>query len=155
MFNNCETITDTIKQKVQSTLNNLSKIYDFDITKVNFEIEKTKNPKFGDYATNVAMSLGLDREKTLIVANEIADKLSHDSMFEQIDVINPGFINFKINLEYNTKILHEIFTQKDDFGKFHAKKLFYDIEFISANPTGLLHIGHARNAALGDSMARI
>ncbi|GHU26999.1 hypothetical protein FACS1894152_2810 [Bacilli bacterium] len=60
-----------------------------------------------------------------------------------------------IKHSYKVKVIDEILKGADNYGNFKSKKLFYNIEFISANPTGLLHIGHARNGAIGDSLARI
>ncbi|MDE7434053.1 MAG: hypothetical protein K2M43_02965 [Mycoplasmoidaceae bacterium] len=57
--------------------------------------------------------------------------------------------------EIRKQVIKEAIKLKDNFGQCKPKKLFYNIEFVSANPTGLLHIGHARNAAIGDTLARV
>jgi arginyl-tRNA synthetase len=84
----------------------------------------------------------------------VADALPK-KIFSKVEVVKPGLINMTLAHKYKTKIIDEILKEADKYGNFKNKKLFYNIEFISANPTGLLHIGHARNGAIGDSLARI
>jgi arginyl-tRNA synthetase len=118
------------------------------------EVDRTRNPKFGDYSSNVAMSFNLNTEETLEIANLIAKSLP-ETIFKNVTVVKPGFVNMTMNHEFSTQIIKEICHAKDAYGKFKPKKTFYNIEFVSANPTGLLHIGHARNAAIGDSLVRV
>lgn len=117
-------------------------------------VDKTKNSKFGDFTTNVVMSLQLGDIKKIDFAKELSEKMKC-SAFSRIDVAGPGFINFFLNDKIKSKLLKAINSKKDKYGSHKKSKLFYNIEFVSANPTGLLHIGHARNAAYGDSLARI
>ena len=91
------------------------------------------------------------------IANKLASKLKEKTpIFSQIDVVNPGFINFWISPQYYIENLKKILELKDEYGKIDlgkGKKVL--IEFVSANPTGPLHIGHGRGAAYGDSLARV
>ena len=90
-------------------------------------------------------------------ANEIASILflGNKKYFSEVKVIKPGFINFKLTNFLLQQVLIDIINEIDNFGIAKKTKLNYEIEFVSANPTGLLHIGHARNAAIGDTLARI
>ncbi len=129
-----------------------------EIEDINFEVEKPKKEVYGDYATNVALVLkGKLGISPLEIAEKIADKLSQrKEIFSQIDVVKPGFINFWITSEYYTENLKKILELGERYGESDlgkGKKVL--IEFVSANPTGPLHIGHGRGAAYGDSLARI
>jgi arginyl-tRNA synthetase len=101
--------------------------------------------------------LGLPTEKAMEYANEIASILflGNKKYFSEVKVIKPGFINFKLTNFLLQQVLIDIINEIDNFGIAKKTKLNYEIEFVSANPTGLLHIGHARNAAIGDTLARI
>lgn len=158
MFNkSSETIIQVIKQELFKSIANQDELVSSisaDIQKINIQVDKTKDPKFGDYASNVMMLLGLERDDCVRWAKIVGDALSK-KIFAKVDVVNPGFINMTIKHSYKVKVIDEILKGADNYGNFKSKKLFYNIEFISANPTGLLHIGHARNGAIGDSLARI
>lgn len=123
---------------------------------VNVTVEKTKNAKFGDFTTNVALSIGLKKERVLVFADEIAKKLKkNNKLFKEVNVIQPGFINLRLSSNLMTNILKDVLKLNHKYGfKSHNGKT-YQIEFVSANPTGLLHIGHARNAAIGDTLGNI
>jgi arginyl-tRNA synthetase len=157
MYSRGETIIHLIKDELKIAINKQSSLINdsgVNVDDINIQVEQTKNPKFGDYATNTIMSLGLPRDKTMELAQAVADALPK-KYFSSTQVVNPGFINMVINPSFNNKIIDEILDVQDLYGQFASKKTFYNIEFVSANPTGLLHIGHARNAAIGDSLARI
>lgn len=126
--------------------------FDFDENKIN--VEKTKNIKFGDFSSNVALMLSNDKNNSKLIAKNIVDKIDK-SIFEKVEVINPGFINFYLKQDVLVDVIRRILKEKDKFGTFAKKNIKYNIEFVSANPTGLLHLGHARNAAFGDTLARI
>lgn len=118
-------------------------------------IEKTKNPKFGDFTTNVALSIGLKKERAFLFASEIAKRLQNNKYFKTVNAVQPGFINLRISPLLMRRVIGEVLKKKDKFGKSKRNKQTWQIEFVSANPTGLLHIGHARNAAIGDTLANI
>jgi len=150
-------ITSIIKNELVEAINKFldaNKEYSFEINKEDISVDKTRNSKFGDFTTNYIMSLNVESKKKRDLASQIA-KLISNKYFDKIEVAGPGFINFFINKESQLKLLNTIVSQNDDFGKFEKKDKWYNIEFVSANPTGLLHIGHARNGAYGDSLARI
>ncbi|WP_338976069.1 MULTISPECIES: arginine--tRNA ligase [unclassified Spiroplasma] len=129
--------------------------YEIELNQVIIEINK--NNDLGDYSTSIAMILAKKyKQKPLDIA-EIIVKNIHQKhpLIKKIDYITPGFINININVEVFSLLLMKIINEKSLYGQSNKKNITYNIEFISANPTGLLHLGHARNAAIGDSLANI
>ncbi len=112
----------------------------------------------GDYSTNAAMMLARAlKRKPIEIANEIVSHLQYDkSKIEKIEIAGPGFINFYFSKNFVTKIVAEIHSQGKNFGKsskFAGKRA--NVEFVSANPTGPLTVGHGRNAVVGDTIANM
>ena len=121
------------------------------------QLSPPNNPDFGDLSTNLALSLRKDlKENPIEIGNAIIDKLSLDNeLIEEVTISKPGFINFKISNKYYNKILNEIL-ENDKYGKSESgARKTANVEFVSANPTGPLTIGHGRNAVLGDCIANI
>jgi arginyl-tRNA synthetase len=112
----------------------------------------------GDYSTNIAMLLSKKlKKKPTDIAAEIITNLDNDKdVIEKIEIAGPGFINFYFVPTFNTQIIKEVLTKKNDFGKSkkHAGKKAM-VEFVSANPTGPLTVGHGRNAVVGDTVANM
>uniref|UniRef100_A0A7V5XG86 Arginine--tRNA ligase n=1 Tax=Thermodesulfobacterium geofontis TaxID=1295609 RepID=A0A7V5XG86_9BACT len=147
-----------IKRKIKELIEGAIKELFGEIGGLVFEIERPKKEIYGDYATNVALVLKNKLNLSpMEIANKLASKLREKTfIFSQIDIVNPGFINFWIAFEYYVENLKKILELKDEYGKIDlgkGKKVL--IEFVSANPTGPLHIGHGRGAAYGDSLARL
>ena len=121
-------------------------------------IEKPAHEGHGDFATNIAMSMARSEKKA---PKAIADILvrhlsSQDGIFDRIEVAGPGFINFHINNSFWQNTLKTIAAAGDAYGTSRVgagKKV--QVEFVSANPTGPLHIGHGRGAATGDAVASV
>ncbi len=112
----------------------------------------------GDYSTNIAMILAKQlKRKPIEVANEIISNLEYDkSKIEKIEIAGPGFINFYFSKQHVTEIISQILNEGGNFGKsakHKGKKA--NVEFISANPTGPLTVGHGRNAVVGDTVANM
>lgn len=146
-------IISEIKKVLVDTL----KLTDYQVKKDNItvEINHQKN-NFGDYATTIALQLAKKyHKKPLEIANEIVSKIAKNNLIEKIDILGPGFINFYINITSFYQVLFDIVEQNEKYGKLESNNLKYNIEFVSANPTGLLHLGHARNAAIGSTLANI
>lgn len=117
-----------------------------------------KDPAFGDYSTNVAMRLAKSLKKSpLMIANDIISKIDiTKNHLEKVEVAGAGFINFYIDLNYLSQIIFDINLKDDKYGNInYGENKRINIEYVSANPTGYLHIGHCRGAAYGDSLARI
>jgi len=123
-----------------------------------YVIEIPNNPAHGHFATNLPMTLASSqRRRPIDIATAIVDNLrDEEGLLESTDIAGPGFINFKIRAEEWCGILSDIVRAKEDYGRNHAgdgEKVL--VEFVSANPTGPLHLGHGRGAALGDTLCRI
>jgi arginyl-tRNA synthetase len=123
-----------------------------------FNIETPKMQNHGDYATNVAMLLAPQEKKPpREIAQQIIKHLpSSDSRIEKVEVAGPGFINFFISQSCWLSAFRDISLQGSSYGQSQlgtGKKI--NIEYVSANPTGPLHIGHGRGAAVGDALANI
>ncbi len=117
-----------------------------------------KKKEFGDLATNVAMLLASEAGKPSREIAEIIKKGTEDTrkVIEHIEIAGPGFINIFISKECWYDLLKNVVVEGDDYGRSDiGKKEKVQVEFVSANPTGPLHIGHGRGAAIGDSIANI
>ncbi len=126
----------------------------FDIPPV--EVTPTK-PRFGDYSTNVAMQLArLARMAPLRIAEAIQQHMPPTEMLDEVNVVPPGFINLRLNPVWIARQVAEIEARGRDWSRstVGAGKSV-QVEFVSANPTGPLHFGGARNAVLGDTLARV
>ncbi|HOJ44493.1 MAG TPA: arginine--tRNA ligase [Bacilli bacterium] len=119
-------------------------------------IEQSKDAAHGDFATNVAMQLNRTlRKNPRHIAAEIVAHIDQ-SRFERIEVAGPGFINFFMKAESLAGIIAKIINQGESYGSsLVGQGISVNVEFVSANPTGALHLGHARGAALGDVIARL
>ncbi len=121
-------------------------------------LERPKEEKFGDFATNLAMQLARHlRKNPRQIAEEIKDFIPLDSRFiSKIEIAGPGFINFFASSENLYTQLAQILQLKEEYGKgSQGRGKTAQIEFVSANPTGPLTIGHGRGAVLGDTIARL
>jgi arginyl-tRNA synthetase len=121
-------------------------------------LQRPKDPKFGDYASNIAMQLAKTlKKKPKTIAEELLAFIHYDSQYiEKAEIAGPGFINFYGSSSNLYKVIGAIFSQKNDYGKSDiAQGKSAQIEFVSANPTGPLTIGHGRGAVLGDTIARL
>ena len=120
------------------------------------KIEVPREEEHGDYATNIAMVLaGQAKMAPRKIAEVIAEELELD-IIEKIVVAGPGFINFYLNNNYLYQVIENIAKNKEDYGSAdlgQGQKI--QIEFVSANPTGPLHVGHSRGAVVGDVLANI
>ncbi|MEO2083523.1 MAG: arginine--tRNA ligase, partial [Desulfurobacteriaceae bacterium] len=117
--------------------------------------EKPKRKEFGDLATNVAFLLARDLGKSpKQIAEELANKLRSFKEFEKVEVAGGGFINFTFSQELYTQLLREV-VETDFFISNIGKGERVLLEYVSANPTGPLHVGHGRGAVVGDVLHRI
>ncbi len=120
-------------------------------------LEAPKNPEHGDFAVNIAMKMAQTEGKPpRKIAETIIKKITGHPIIEKAEIAGPGFINFFMSNEYWLKTLSEIETLGEDYGKCNVGKgQKVLLEYVSANPTGPLHIGHGRGAALGDALSRV
>ncbi|MFZ7819274.1 arginine--tRNA ligase [Staphylococcus haemolyticus] len=122
------------------------------------KVEIPKDTKNGDYSTNIAMVLTkIAKRNPREIAQATVDNLdTSKANVKQVDIAGPGFINFYLDNQYLTAVIPEAINKGDKFGcAEESKNTNILLEYVSANPTGDLHIGHARNAAVGDSLANI
>ncbi len=146
-----------MNKKIQDLIEQSLQILSY--PEVKFNVEKTKSIKFGDYSSNVALMLKKIKPwgelKTPIqIAEEIASNIN-PKMFSKIEVVPPGFINFYLNDVITKELFDCIHSQKEKYPIFEKVDQVYNVEYVSANPTGYLHIGHARNAVFGDVLAKL
>ena len=121
-------------------------------------LERPRNPEHGDFATNVAMTLARPLKKApRQIAEELVQRIDLSGAgLRSAEVAGPGFINFRLADEYLTDGLRSILAGDAQFGRSSAGEgQPVVVEFVSANPTGPLHIGHGRQAALGDSISEL
>ncbi len=122
-----------------------------------YVIEVPNNPDHGHYATNLPLTLASSQgRRPLDIAKVIVEHLKDDEgLLEKAETAGPGFINFRIRPEAWHNVLSNIVALKENYGRNmvgNAQKVL--VEFVSANPTGPLHLGHGRGAALGDTLCR-
>ena len=121
------------------------------------EIEIPKEEAFGDASTPLAMGLSrLLKKSPKKIAEDITKSIENKNLFKKIDIAGPGFINFTFTDEYLQSSLRKLLLSeksflREDIGK--GKRVL--VEFVSANPTGPLHIGHAKGAAVGNSLCNL
>lgn len=123
-----------------------------------FNIEKPANKDNGDYSTNVAMAGARAFKKApKMIAEAIAKCIELDgTVFEKVEIAGPGFMNFFLSQKFYSDILKDVFACGENYGKSDygkGKKIL--VEFVSANPTGPMHIGNARGGAIGDCLASV
>ena len=144
-------IADILKINIQNAFKKLG----HEINLNDIVIEHSRDANHGDYATNAAMKFSrLFSKSPRDVANLLINELDMEKI-EKVEIAGPGFINFFIKNDSLQSIIKTIIDKGDDYGRLEKKNFKINVEFVSANPTGLLHVGTARGAAYGDSLCRI
>lgn len=152
-------LMQTIREEIYFSIEKLGYLDDNIIpSKEAIVLEIPKDKNFGDYATNIAMRLArVARKAPLVIANEIVENLDLNKMHtSNISVAAPGFINITIDLTYLSNIINKVILEQSNYGNLtigNGENIC--LEYVSANPTGYLHIGHGRGAAYGASLANI
>ena len=136
----------------------VKEVYDLEPAEGQLIIETPQDTKLGDYSTSIAMKLSRTlRRNPMEIAEPLTAKLAELlPECESITVARPGFINFKLKQSALAAVINDVIAAGDDYGKNESgkgKRLL--LEWVSANPTGDLHCGHARNAAWGDCICRL
>ena len=148
-----------IEEKIIETISKVLKDrFAFSADEGMIMLEIPKDNKNGDYSTNIAMRLTKQlQKKPQEIAGIIREALMQElNIIDKIEIAGPGFINFWLKKESMANIINTIIDMKDEYGSSNTGKgKKYLEEYVSANPTGPLHCGHARGAAWGDSVARI
>lgn len=123
-----------------------------------FVLEVPKDKTHGDLATNAAMQLTkIAKKNPRAIAEAIIENLDMKAAsIESAEIAGPGFINFHMNKSYLYGVIHEVMQEKENYGRVEdGKGQSVEVEFVSANPTGNLHLGHARGAAVGDALCNL
>lgn len=144
-------IEQNLKDKIVAAASKLGVV----LTSNDVIIEKSKAAEHGDYASNVALkNAGKAGKNPRQFASELIEAIDKDGI-SKIEIAGPGFINFFMNNDAMNAIVKKIIAEGDNYGRGEKKNFKINVEFVSANPTGDLHLGHARCAAVGDSICRI
>src|SRR5579864_75976 len=120
-------------------------------------VEPPRDPSHGDMATNAAMVLAKDAgKKPRELAEKIAEKLRADDLITKVDVAGPGFINLSLKPRVWGEELRVVLAAGKDYGKSNiGRGEKVNVEYVSANPTGPMHVGHGRGAVFGDALANL
>ena len=152
-------IVEQIQQKVKTALHDAvveAKLTEETLPDIILETPRSKEN--GDYATNIAMQLTkLAKQPPRAIAEAIVEKLDKESAsIEKVEIAGPGFINITLNKDYLQEVVHTVLNEGEEYGRSTAgNKEKIQVEFVSANPTGDLHLGHARGASVGDSLCNV
>lgn len=149
---------DTLAQHIRAALAQLPDLpSEFDPEAVAVEFQTPNNPEHGDLATNVALQLAKPlRRAPRQVAEAVAAALGSVEGVAEVDVAGPGFINVRLAKDYVTDALAELLGQGERYGRVaDGEGKTAIVEYVSANPTGPLTVGHGRNAVLGDTVANL
>ena len=151
---------DQIKDTIEKAINTCIEkgIFQLNYVVPPIMIEKPKEKAHGDFATNIAMELTRKLKKNpREIAQNIVDNIDlTNTLIEKVEVAGPGFINFFFKKEWLYKVVDVILSEGDGYGRVdigNGKKVM--VEFVSANPTGPMHMGNARGGALGDCLANL
>ena len=144
-----QTITELILQAVAPLVN--------DTSSLNIILERPKSADHGDFATNIAMQLAKPlKQNPRAIAQQIIDGLPANQVVSKVEIAGAGFINFFLSAGSKQAIVGEILQQGAAFGRNPSGlQQAVQVEFVSANPTGPLHVGHGRGAAVGDCLCRL
>ncbi len=142
---------ERIQERVQDALRAMG------VDDAEARFERPRDPSHGDWATNVAMTLaGRLRRPPRQIAEELAGRISTGEGIAAVEVAGPGFLNFRLGAQAMTSVIDDIIKAGSEFGRSTSGASEpVMVEFVSANPTGLLHLGHGRQAALGDAISSL
>ncbi|ALC82766.1 MULTISPECIES: arginine--tRNA ligase [Bacillus] len=148
-----EKIKNQLKEEIKAAVLNAGLADEAEIPEVVLETPKDKS--HGDYSTNMAMQLArIAKKAPRQIADEVVSSFDKEkASIEKIEIAGPGFINFHMNNHYLTELIPAVLEAGEAYGESNVGKgEKVQVEFVSANPTGDLHLGHARGAAVGDSL---
>jgi arginyl-tRNA synthetase len=148
---------DTVAALLSEALQTIITSRGADITPPVIQVERTRDPTHGDLASNIALATAkLLQMPPRELAQALCDALPDNTEIAKTEIAGPGFINFFLSKDSQGDVLREVLRRGATFGHSDAGAgRRVQVEFVSANPTGPLHVGHGRGAAVGDSLARI
>lgn len=142
-------IKDNLKKLIAESLDN-----EISVEEIIIEVPADKNN--GDFSSNVAMKSCKKLNKKPLEIAEIVKNNIKDELIEKIEIAGPGFINFFVNKNYLLENIKKVLGEKENYGKSNiGGSKTVDLEFVSVNPTGVMHLGHTRGACFGDSLGNI
>jgi arginyl-tRNA synthetase len=145
-------LSDLLAEALSGALGDLG----VEAAEVPIELSRPRQKEFGDFSTNVALVLGARTDVApRRLAERIVARLPSTGLIVKAEVAGPGFINLHVSEGWLRDVLREVAERGEDYGRAEPHGRSVQVEFVSANPTGPLHVGHARNAALGDALARL
>ena len=120
-------------------------------------VEKPRNKSFGNWSSNIAMILAKQlKENPMDIAKKISENIEKNDDIKSINIAKPGFINFDLSEKFRSNLLNQILDEKKSYGSnSQGKGEKIQLEFVSVNPTGPVHVGHARGAIVGSCIANI
>ena len=148
----------SIDMQLKSVIQQAVKVaFDLDLEVNQIVIETPKNKNHGDFSSNVAMQLTRQlHQNPRMIAEKIIESFSkEDANVSKVEIAGPGFLNFTLGTDSFSKVVSDVLAKKEAYGQQPANGVKVNLEYVSANPTGSLHLGHARGAAWGDSCSRI
>ncbi len=148
-----DALQQLISQAIQSLIDNGSLAVDMPVIK----IDRTRDKSHGDFAANVAMMLAKPaRKNPREIATQIIEALPDSDFVDKVEIAGPGFINFYVSSDTIQNVVNTVIEQNNQYGcsDIGAGQLV-QVEFVSANPTGPLHVGHGRGAAYGATLANL
>jgi arginyl-tRNA synthetase len=146
-----------LKQHIIELLTKAAAKIGADLSQVEIILDRPKSADHGDFATNLAMLLAKSlRQNPRAIAEQIKQNLPASDYINKVEIAGAGFINFFVNANAKQSVVKDIFAAGDKFGhNTNGKGEKVQVEFVSANPTGPLHVGHGRGAAVGDCLCRL
>jgi len=150
--------SEVLRELIKNAVLELAEEKGIEIQKdIEVEVERPKREEHGDWATNIALQCAkVFGEKPRDLALGIVSKLGANPYIEKAEVAGPGFINFTLSSKWIGELLSDAIKKGSDYGRLDlGKGRKVQVEFVSANPTGPLHVGHGRGAAVGDVCANI
>lgn len=148
---------DTVAALLSEALQSIITAQGADVTAPTVQVERTRDAAHGDLASNIALATAkLLKMPPRELAQALCAALPENSVIDRTDIAGPGFINVFLSKDSQAAALQEVLKKGDKYGHGDlgaGRKV--QVEFVSANPTGPLHVGHGRGAAVGDSLARI
>lgn len=146
-----------LEQKIRGAIGELqesSELSPFEMPEI--RVERPKDAQFGEYTTNIALVLAKPTKKSPLVLAELLKTKLNLNEFEKVEVVAPGYINFYFSQRTFISLLQEVLEKREHFGASDiGKGVKVNNEFISANPTGPLHVGNGRGGIFGDVLTRV
>lgn len=150
-------IRDVLNEMIKSSLTGLCKEHEIETEFPQIILERPKRQGQGDWSTNIAMQMAkVFRLSPRDLASRLVEKFPEDDHILRVEIAGPGFINFFLSNKWMGDLIRDIVAEPESFGRPDlGKGRRVQVEFVSANPTGPLHVGHGRGAAVGDITASI